>query len=331
MMDGIIICSEDGKIQLINPSARKMFDLGNKTYGGDSLVETIHYYQVVELFQKTLESGKPQNTSIDLKSNKKFLFGMSTLLEDADSKSVLLLFQDLTQQRGLEKMRQEFVGNVSHELRTPLASLQALTETLQGGAIEDLPKARHFLSRMEVEIEKLTQMVMELLDLSRIESGRVALKRELTNVFALLNAPVERMRPQAERAGISLTLDCSMELPEISVDVERMEQVLINLIHNAIKFTPASGSINLSAQENSGNMILQIKDSGTGISEEDLPRIFERFYKTDHARSSGGTGLGLSISKHVVEAHGGKIWVESKPGSGSTFFISIPLPNLPKN
>ena len=178
---------------------------------------------------------------------------------------------------------------------------------------------------MDIEIDTLTQLVQELLELSRIESGRVPLQLKSMTPHALLTPAIERMNLQAERGGLSLSLDCTLDLPEVKVDPERIEQVLVNLIHNAIKFTPPNGEIIVSAYQEGNKIGFKVKDSGVGIAPADLSRIFERFYKADRARSSGGTGLGLSIARHLVEAHGGRIWAESEVGKGSAFYFSIPI------
>jgi two-component system phosphate regulon sensor histidine kinase PhoR len=178
---------------------------------------------------------------------------------------------------------------------------------------------------MSVEIDNMTQLVQELLELSKIESGRVPLERDHISPGEMIRPAVERMRIQAERSGLSLTVECPDDLPAVNVDRSRMEQVLVNLIHNAIKFTPPGGSIQVRAWAQDRDVVLAIADTGMGIADEDLQRIFERFYKADRARSGGGTGLGLSIARHLVESHGGRIWAESEVGKGSTFFISIPI------
>jgi two-component system phosphate regulon sensor histidine kinase PhoR len=239
--------------------------------------------------------------------------------------SVLIVLQDLTRMRRLEMIRRDFVSNVSHELRTPLASLKALTETLQEGALEDPPAARRFLLRMEHEIDNLTQLVQELLELSRIESGKVPLKKTRVTPWELVSPAVERMMVQAERAGVHLSLDCPDSLPPVLADQSRMGQVLVNLVHNAIKFTSPGGEIVIQAQQDQNMVVFTVRDTGAGIAPEALPRIFERFYKADRSRSSGGTGLGLSIAKNMVQAHGGRIWAESEVGKGSTFYFSLPI------
>jgi two-component system phosphate regulon sensor histidine kinase PhoR len=227
-----------------------------------------------------------------------------------------------------------------------MASLKALVDTLRDGALEDPPAARRFLDRMDAEVDALTQMVQELLQLSRIESGRAPIRMEPVTVADVVIPPVERLRPQAERAELDLTVDVPSGLPLIHADTERLQQVVTNLVHNAIKFTPLAGRIEVSVRKLSvvdnepqalepiglepgalepGEWVLiTVHDTGVGIPANDLRRIFERFYKADRARSGGGTGLGLSIAKHIVQAHNGHIWAESLEGRGSTFHVALP-------
>jgi two-component system phosphate regulon sensor histidine kinase PhoR len=324
MTDGVLIVDEDGLVQLLNPAAGQMFSISQEQGIGSALIEVVRNHQLVELWQLCISSKKQQVTTLEISPNRKFLQGIATPLQGAMAGNTLLVFQDLTRLRRLEMVRRDFVSNVSHELRTPLASLKALTETLMEGALEDPPAARRFLLRMEHEIDNLTQMVRELLELSRIESGRVPLEQQVITPYELLMPAAERMQVQAERAGLTISHEIPENLPAVSADPNRLEQVLVNLIHNAIKFTPPGGHITVGAYEQAGNVVFFIRDTGVGIESESLPRIFERFYKADRSRSGGGTGLGLSISRHLVEAHNGRIWAESKPGEGSTFFFSLP-------
>jgi two-component system phosphate regulon sensor histidine kinase PhoR len=210
-------------------------------------------------------------------------------------------------------------------LRTPLAGLKALVDTLRGGAIKDRPAAKRFLKRMDTELDTLTQLVEELLELTRIESGQAPLRLAPNLVTEIVIPAVERLRPQAERSGVELSVELPQDLPTVLVDVEQSRLVLTNLIHNAVKFTPPGGKITISAQANEDEMVFTVKDTGVGIPDDDLLRVFERFYKADRARSGGGTGLGLAIAKHVIQAHGGRIWAESVEGQGSTFFFTLPL------
>jgi two-component system phosphate regulon sensor histidine kinase PhoR len=176
---------------------------------------------------------------------------------------------------------------------------------------------------METEVDALTQMVQELLELSRIESGRAPLHLVPVPVSGVVLPPVERLRPQAERAGLTLTVTLPPGLPSVLADAERVQQVVTNLVHNAVKFTPPGGQVTVSAEGAEDEVVIKVRDTGVGIPLDALPRIFERFYKADRARSGGGTGLGLAIARHIVQAHGGRIWVESVEGHGSTFYFSL--------
>jgi two-component system phosphate regulon sensor histidine kinase PhoR len=174
-------------------------------------------------------------------------------------------------------------------------------------------------------VDALTQMATELLELSRIESGQVPLEFAAVDPVKLLSVAAERMRAQAERAGLALSVAETATLPGVRADAGRLEQVLVNLIHNAVKFTVPGGTVTLSAEAEGKFVRFSVRDTGVGVPEEELERVFERFYKADRARSGGGTGLGLSIARHIVEAHGGRIWAESVEGQGSTFFFTIPV------
>jgi len=223
------------------------------------------------------------------------------------------------------RTKDEFLALLSHELRTPLASLKALTETLRDGALDDPKAAPRFLGRIETEVDALAQMAQELLDLTRIESGQVPLDLKEASPGKILLSTADRMRAQAERANLTIRVETSTTLPDVHADVAKLEQVLVNIIHNAIKFTAAGGSILLSAVPEDRMICFSVKDTGAGIPQDELERVFERFYKADRARSGGGTGLGLSIARHIIEVHGGRIWVESIEGRGSTFYFTIPI------
>lgn len=325
MTDGVILVNAQGFVTMINPSAQRLFQTNFQADKDNTLIEVVRQHQIVDLWQLTLKSGKTQNTTIQTSMEKDNVQVIGSLLGPILPGEVLLLFQDLTLLRKLETVRKDFISNISHELRTPLASLKALTETLQNGAINDPKVSNHFLSQMDEEIDNLTQIVTEILELSKIESGKVPLSKKLCTVNDLVTRPVERMRMQAERAGIMLDAVFAEGLPKIDVDIVRIQQVFVNLIHNAIKFTSPGGTIKVSAFLKDQSIHFSIADNGIGIPPADLKRIFERFYKTDPSRSSSGTGLGLSISKHIVEAHDGTLWVESTMGFGSTFTFCIPI------
>ena len=328
MNDGVIIADAENNIQLINPAALSMFQLKETEVLGQSLVLSIRQYQLDELVALCRKTARTQTTILEIPSRQQYLQATVTQLGEALPGNMLLIFQNLTRLRRLETVRQDFISNISHELRTPLASLKALTDTLHEGALDDPPAAKRFLDRMETEIDAITQMVEELLELSRIESGRVPINLSPTPALELIEQAVERLAEQAERAGVAIEILCSENIPDVNADSKRLVQVLVNLLHNAIKFTPPGGKITLSAQQQDDFIRFAVQDNGAGISADDLPRIFERFYKSDRARTGGGTGLGLAIARHVVEAHSGTIWVESVEGKGSTFQFTIPIAKL---
>jgi len=325
LSDGVMIVDEMGKVQMVNPAAQRMFSVKEGDALDRSLPSVVRHHQIIDLWRKCLESGENQVTSLEVPGKHQIFQVEAIPLVHALPGSVLLVVNDLTHLRRLETVRRDFISNISHELRTPLASLKALAETLQESALDDPPAARRFLNRIEAEVDALSLMVQELLELSRIESGKVPLELKPVPPQDLLTSAIERLQLQSENSGIQVQLHCPADLPLVLADPPRIEQVVVNLLHNAIKFTPAGGNITLSAESSEDIILFSIKDTGSGISAEDLPRIFERFFKADRARSGGGTGLGLAISRHLVEAHGGRIWAESLEGHGSTFYFTIPV------
>ncbi|NMB59991.1 MAG: cell wall metabolism sensor histidine kinase WalK, partial [Chloroflexi bacterium] len=247
MADGILIAGQDGTIQLINPAAEQMFKTTSAEVIGRSLVEVVRHHQLVELWQRCKETGEPQTASYEISLEKMFVQAGATMMDSGMPGAVLLILQDMTRIRKLESLRREFISNVSHELRTPLASMKALTETLREGAVEDPPAAQRFLERMDIEIDTLSQMVEEMLELSRIESGRVPLENRLVFPVDLVDKAVDRMVLQAQRAGLTIEKKVEENLPKVSVDFSRMVQVIVNLLHNAIKFTLPGGVITCGA------------------------------------------------------------------------------------
>ena len=324
MTDGLLIADETGRVRLLNKMAEKLFRISQEKAIGRSIVEVMRHHALVELWEN-VSRGKSESVTLEMGSNHTYLQVIGLPLAGIQPRRTMFLFQDLTQTHRLEVVRQDFISNISHELRTPMASLKALSETLLDGALDDPPAARRFVVRMDTEVDNLTQLVNELLELSRIESGRTNFEFQRVAPCELEGKACERMSLQAERVGLTFGQDCGENLPLIIADPDRISQVLLNLIHNAIKFTPSGGHIQVSAWQDGDKVVFRVADSGVGISPGEINRIFERFYKADRARAGGGTGLGLSISRHMVEAHGGKIWAESEEDSGSRFFFTIPV------
>lgn len=330
MADGVIIGDPSGRVRLINPAAARLLGVDQQDAVGERFVSLVRDHQITGIWRRCRNCNEELSETVDMGTRRPFLRVVATPLSDTAEGECLVLLQDLTEMRRLETVRRDFVSNISHELRTPLAGLRAVVDTLRDGALEDPPAARRFLDRIDTEVDALTQMVQELLELSRIESGQVPLRLAQAAVADLIIPPIDRLQPQAERGGLTVTVDLPTAgdepgLPAVMADAERVREVVTNLVHNAIKFTPPGGRVTVSARQADQEVIVSVQDTGTGIAAADLPRIFERFYKADRARSGGGTGLGLSIARHIVQGHGGRIWAESVEGRGSAFHFSLPI------
>ncbi|GAC1333041.1 MAG: hypothetical protein NVS2B16_13980 [Chloroflexota bacterium] len=238
----------------------------------------------------------------------------------------IVSIQDVTRLRHLETVRRDFVANVSHELRTPITSINLLVETLQNGAMDDREAADHFLQRIEVETLSMMRLVEELLELSRLESGRLALQLDVMHARDVLHRVAERLAVAALDKGIELHVDVQEPLPAVLADAERMEQVLMNLVHNAIKFTPENGTVTLRASRHGRGVQIDVIDTGVGMDPGEAARVFERFYKVDKGRNrAAGIGLGLAVARHIIELHGSRLHVVSAPGRGSRFSFDIPI------
>jgi two-component system, OmpR family, phosphate regulon sensor histidine kinase PhoR len=326
MADGIIIADADARVRMVNPAAARMLNIVAADVTGRSFAQVVREHQIIDVLQHCLHEQEEQVELIEVGERGPFLQIIATPLQtESDSGGCLLVLQDLGQIKRLETTRREFVSNISHELRTPLASLRALVDTLRDGALQDPPAALRFLDRMDAEVDALTQMVQELLELSRIESGQVPMALAPVSLPEIVHARVERLRPQAERKDLALQIDMPLSLPPVLADAERLGQVVTNLVHNAIKFTPSGGAITVTGELVGDYAMVSLTDTGRGIPAEALERIFERFYRVDASRSGRGTGLGLAIAKHIVQAHGGEIWAESVQGRGSTFRFTVLL------
>ena len=320
MTDGVIMVDTEGNVSLANKAAEKLF--GIKEAKNEPLIEAVRDHEVDELLRLCLRTAQTQATQYESSVSKGYLRVVAIPIAHT---GVLLLFQDLTELRSLQTTRRELIGNISHEFRTPLAGIKAMVETLTGGAMDDKVAAKDFLTRIDSEVDRLTQLVEELTELSRIETGKAELKKEPIDLNKLVEEVIAQLSPQAERQQLSISREFATNLPSVLADKDRVRQVITNLVHNAIKFTPAGGRITITSRALEGSVVVHIADTGIGIPEEDLPRVFERFYKGDKARAGGGTGMGLAIAKHVIQAHGGNIWVRSEEGKGSTFAFSLPL------
>jgi len=325
MADGVIMVDVEGKIVLANQAAQNLFGFQEKDVTGKPLIEAVHDHEADEILKLCLKTGQTQTAQFESAISKRFVRVIAVSLAREGPGGALLLFQDLTELRSLQTMRRELVGNISHELRTPLTGIKAMIETLKEGAIDDKQAATDFISRIDGEIDHMTQMVSELTELSRIETGRAQLRMAPLNVNSLVQEIIARLNPVAERQKVTITTDLATDLAVVRGDGDRIRQVLVNLVHNAIKFNRPGGNVMISTRLDKASVIVSVSDTGVGIPKEELPRVFERFYKSDKARTRSGTGLGLAIAKHIVEAHGGSIWAQSEEGKGSTFGFSLPI------
>ena len=327
LTDGVVMTDAEEKLLLTNPAAERLFNFKKENVNGHPLIEAVHDYEIDEIVKKCLSTTHEQTAQLE--TNGRFIRVIAVPITTGRSYSTLVLFQDLTELRNLQTMRRELIGNISHDLRTPIAGIKAMVETLQDTAIDDKQVALDFLTRINGEVDRLTQMVTELTELSHIETGKAELRRVPTNLNYLIEEVVGQMRPQAESKPVTITTDFNSNLPVIKVDKDRIRQTLTNLVHNAIKFNNPGGKVTITTTFDNESAIVSMSDTGIGISKEDLPHIFERFYKADKARSQGGSGLGLAIAKHTIQAHGGNISVKSEEGKGTTITFDLPLNTKP--
>jgi two-component system, OmpR family, phosphate regulon sensor histidine kinase PhoR len=306
---------------------------------------------IFELVQKSIQFGRPveeectrEGTSTSWKVSVKPLTHAPDMIGNNQQKInpeqtyryFSIAIEDLTELRHLERARRDFITNISHELRTPLASVRLLVETLEEAIDTDPDQAQSFIEKIETEVQNLTELVSEILELSRIESGQVPMSIEPVEAEQLVREVMARMLTLAQRYRVRLRTEIENGKTHVAADSKQILRVLVNLVHNAIKFTPSGGTVVIGTRlEEGGNMqSFFVRDTGIGIPSEDLPRIFERFYKVNQARSradyiggpgGGGSGLGLAIARHVVEAHGGRIKAESVVGQGSCFTFALPV------
>lgn len=330
MADSIIMVDIEGNITLANKATEKLLGVKNENMIAKPLIEAVRDYELDDILKLCLKTGQEQTTQFESGTSNRFLRAIAIPITDDRPSGALVLVQDLTELRGLQTMRRELIGNISHDFRTPLAGIKAMVETLQDSAIDDKEATKDFLGRIEAEVDRLTQMVAELTELSRIETGRVELILEPVNLNLLVEQVIIQFKPQVARQQLHFQQELAADLPVVQADKERIRQVMGNLIHNAIKFNRSGGSIRAATRTFEGSAIVEIADTGIGMAKEDLPRIFERFYKGDRSRAGQGTGMGLAIAKHIVEAHGGEIRVQSEEGKGSTFSFSLPITESPQ-
>ncbi|MBN1887387.1 MAG: hypothetical protein JW850_05335 [Thermoflexales bacterium] len=311
--EALIVLDGKRSITWTNDVARQLFG----ECLGKTLIEATRAHELDDMLDDERPSDEVIARQVTLGKQ-----SFDVRLVKAGERTILAL-QDTSELQRLGRARRDFVANISHELRTPLSAIRLLVDTLQAGALSDAAVAQDMLAKINAEVDTLSQLARELLDLAMIESGQLPLKLTVTRLDEMVAAQIERFSPQARQKGITLLAEVPSEL-HVLADQDMAERVLSNLLHNALKFTPAGGQIRLSARGEGDNVLVSVSDSGPGIPPEAVSRIFERFYKLDRARGQSGTGLGLAIARHIVEGHGGRIWAESKPGQGAVFHFTLP-------
>lgn len=330
--EGLVITDRNSEVLMINDAARALFGLGAKPI--IRLTDLSREPQIHRTLSKVLSSGEKVEAKLEVRASagageKRVLklHAAPLRLDDEKIDGVVSAFIDITKLERLERVRQEFLSNVSHELRTPLAAITAYTETLIDGGLDDAENSLRFLNTISRNAERMRALVNDVSELSAIESGEVSLASERLPLRQFVNDVFTGLAPRALERGVRLDNQIA-EGFYVTADRRRLEQIVINLVDNAIKFNHPGGSVTVYAEQAEDNQqqILRVRDTGVGIPAEHLPRVFERFYRVDRARSreAGGTGLGLAIVKHLARAHGGEAYVTSEVGVGSEFSIKLP-------
>ncbi len=336
MTEGVLVVDERNRIRMVNDALKTLFSLPQEILG-KSLLEIIRHSELEEAARQTIETGKSKTFELTLPSSSQKSFEVNVVpmisawrdhSGDTKGYGAMVVFHDISRLKELERIRQDFVANVSHELRTPLTTIKGYAETLLEGALKE-ESAPSFVQVILKHTDRLTKIVEDLLMISKIESQESQLSLEPLSLSEILEETLEVVAENAKKKKIPIITSGLPDSLLVKADRKYLEQILINLLDNAIKYNREGGKIVISATLTPQNDVeVAIQDNGIGIPKEDIPRIFERFYRVDKGRSKelGGTGLGLSIVKHLVQAQGGKVWAESQPGEGSTFYFTLPSP-----
>lgn len=329
MSDALLVLDSRGVLTLVNPPAERFLGIVAPFVIGHRLIEVFRHFELDALVRHADRERQPFAREIELHHPEHRLLRVQAnpvTGPRGEYLGVVVVAQDVTEQRRTDTVRREFVANVSHELRTPLTSVRALAEALAGGAAQDREAGPRFLERIIAEIDRLTLLVNDLLDLSAIESGSAKLEMEAVPLGEVIEDVITKFRPMADRRRIALRGNGTPGLPRAWADRARVTQAVANLVDNAIKYTPDGGTVTVEGEARNGMVAISVADTGIGIAPEHLPRIFERFYRVDQSRSRalGGTGLGLSIVKHIANSHGGDVEVKSEEGRGTRFSLLLP-------
>lgn len=329
MSDGVIAVDQVGRVVRTNRAAREMLGLTGTDPTGRSLLETMRHHEVDAAVKAVLADGKRREKEIKLHPTAPTVYRLSIVPivgERGRRNGAVLVLQDVTHVRQLEKMRSDFVASVSHELRTPLTSIKGFAETLLEGAAQNEELRQKFLGIIIAEANRLHRLIDDLLTLSYVENRQIELKQGVADLRQVVAKVTELLAPLAQAKGVALLAELPEGLPLLNIHEDYLGQIILNLLDNAIKYTPGGGRVTINANFSEKDVEVTVTDTGIGIPAEALPRLFERFYRVDKARfrELGGTGLGLAIVKHLLERHGGKISVSSVLGKGTSFTFTLP-------
>jgi two-component system phosphate regulon sensor histidine kinase PhoR len=327
MIEGVAVISARERVLYSNRAFSQILDLEGVTVEDRPLIEVVRHSGLLAVIREALSGEKQESSEIVVGTVRPRSFAVTAApVRAGEASGAVLVLHEISELRRLERVRQDFVANVSHEFRTPLTAIQGFAETLLGGALEDPANRRRFVEIIRDHAARLARLTEDLLELSRIEAGELKLEFQPVSVQQLVGSCAETVGMKAKAKNLEVELAIPEGLPKVRGDANRLQEVLQNLLDNAVQYTPPGGRVAASAAVSDGQVVITVADTGIGIPQAEQSRIFERFYRVDAARSreAGGTGLGLSIARHIVEAHGGRIWVESAVGEGSRFHFSIP-------
>lgn len=328
MIEGVLAIKPSGEVMLANGAACRMLKLTHPEIFGKKLLEIVRIPELAQAIEKTqLQRTFSKTEFKTISGSQRTLKARVSILANEEKPGVAIVLHDVTELRQLETMRQDFVANVSHELKTPLASIKAYAETLRLGALHDNDKNMQFVEQIEFQAELLNQQILDLLQLARVESGKKTFTITDFEINPICEASYQQFAEIAAERKLDFQLNLTQPSPVINADMKSIETIVKNLVVNAIHYTPENGSITIATYNKNDSAVIEVKDTGIGIAQDQQKRVFERFYRVDKARSRdmGGTGLGLAIVKHLAQSNGGSVHLESRLGKGSCFEIHLPL------
>ncbi|HET9400332.1 MAG TPA: ATP-binding protein [Candidatus Acidoferrales bacterium] len=339
MIEGVAVVNHDGRVVFSNGAFLQILlqsgaasTVSRPAATGRLLVEAVRQTELLNAVRQVLATGQRVENEITVGTLRPRTFAVTVSpvresVESGATQAAVLVLHDITELRRLERVRRDFVANVSHEFKTPLTAIQGFAETLLGGALDDTANRERFVTIIRDHSVRLARLTNDLLKLTQFEAGRMELDLRPVKICDIAASCVETIHFQAEKKLHAVELQCPPDLPPALGDAGRIREVLTNLLENAVQYTPPGGHIDVSVERRDDRIVVTVGDDGIGIPRTDQERIFERFYRVDTARSreAGGTGLGLSIARHIVESHGGRIWLESDVGEGSKFHFSVPV------